>query len=335
MSNSFGTAFRITIFGQSHAPAIGVVMEGLPSGFKIDTERLAAFMSRRAPGNGAFSTPRSEKDLPEFISGLQNGITCGAPVTAIIHNTDQRSTDYDALKYIPRPGHADYTAMVKYGLEGRDGRGGGQFSGRLTAPLCIAGGICMQLLESAGVSVAARIVEIGGETLPDKMRAALEQAREAGDSLGGVIECVCANVPAGIGEPMFSGMENRISQAVFAVPAVKGIEFGAGFTASGLRGSENNDGFCIENGKIRTRGNNHGGILGGISSGMPIVFRAAIKPTPSIAGEQMSIDMKTMKSTTLSIGGRHDVCIVPRAVPCIEAAAAIAIYDAMREDGRI
>ena len=334
MSNSFGTSFRVTIFGQSHAPAIGVVMEGLPAGFEIDMERLAAFMARRAPGKGDFSTPRSEKDRPEFISGLADGRTCGAPVTAVIYNADQRSGDYAPLRYIPRPGHADYTAMVKYGLESRDASGGGQFSGRLTAPLCIAGGVCLQLLEARGVSIAARIINIGGETQPDKMRAALDAAKAEGDSLGGIIECVCAGVPAGVGEPMFDGMENRISRAVFAIPAVKGIEFGAGFLAAELRGSENNDAFYVENGRVRTRGNNHGGILGGITSGMPIVFRAAVKPTPSIARGQQSVDMKTMENVPLTIGGRHDVCIVPRAVPCVEAAAAIAIYDAMLESGR-
>jgi chorismate synthase len=331
MSNTIGSRYRFTIFGQSHAPAIGVTIEGLPAGFKPDMEALSAFLARRAPGKGPYSTPRKEADAPEFIAGLVDGVTCGAPVTAVIQNTNTRSGDYDELRRIPRPGHADYAAYVKYGTS-RDVAGGGQFSGRLTAPLCIAGGLALQLLAQEGISIRARIVSIGGETAPEAMNQALEAAKQAGDSLGGVIECVCQGVPAGLGEPMFGGMENRISQMVFGIPAVKGIEFGAGFAAATMRGSENNDPFYYDvSGAVRTRTNNHGGILGGITSGMPLVFRAAVKPTPSIGLEQDSIDLSTGQNTKLTVHGRHDPCIVPRAVPCMEAAAAAAIYDALLE----
>lgn len=332
MSNSFGSRYRFTIFGQSHAPAIGVTIEGLPAGFSPDMEALGAFLARRAPGQGPYSTPRKEADRPEFIAGLVDGHTCGAPVTAVIYNTNTRSGDYENLRRVPRPSHADYAAWVKYG-DARDVAGGGQFSGRLTAPLCVAGGLALQLLEQEGVSIRARILSIGGETEPEKMRSRLDGAKAAGDSLGGVIECVCQGVPAGLGEPMFGGMENRISQAVFAIPAVKGIEFGAGFAAAGLTGSQNNDPFYYDaSGVVRTRANNHGGILGGITSGMPIVFRAAVKPTPSIGIEQDSVDLTAGTNVKLTVSGRHDPCIVPRAVPCMEAAAACAVYDALLEN---
>lgn len=329
MSNSFGNCFRFTIFGQSHAPAIGVTMEGLPSGFEIDMEKLNAFMARRAPG-GRYSTPRKEADMPEFISGLVDGKTCGAPVTAIIRNNDTRSKDYEYMRTVPRPSHADYTAMVKYGPN-RDYAGGGQFSGRLTAPLCIAGGIAMQLLEKMGVSISARILSIGGEEDEKRMFELIDAVRAKGDSVGGLIGCSVYGLPAGLGEPMFGGMENRIAQAVFGIPAVKGIEFGAGFEAAGMFGSQCNDPFRVENGKVFTESNNHGGILGGISSGMPIEFRVAIKPTPSIAIEQRTVDLASGENCTLQIRGRHDPCIVPRAVPCVEAAAAVAVFDAYLE----
>jgi len=332
MGNSFGNKFRFTIFGQSHAPAIGVTIEGIPAGTEFDMEKLRAFMARRAPG-GKYSTSRKEGDEPVFVAGLNgDGLCCGSPLTALIYNKDARSGDYDKLKSVPRPGHADYTAMIKYG-DGRDHAGGGQFSGRLTAPLCIAGGIAIQLLEARGIKISSRALSIGGETREEEMYAAIEKARMEGDSVGGVIECVVSGVPAGVGEPMFGGLENRISQAVFAVPAVKGIEFGAGFAAANMRGSENNDPFVIRDGAVETEGNKHGGILGGISSGMPIVFRAAVKPTPSIAKAQRSVDMASGEETELSVGGRHDPCIVLRALPCMEAAAAVAVLDALMESG--
>ena len=348
MSSSYGENLRIHIFGESHGPAVGVTVEGIPAGERVDLEALQRFLDRRAPGRNAWSTPRTETDVPEFLSGLREGKTCGTPLTAILRNTNTRSGDYDALRDVPRPGHADYTAWVKYG-ESRDSRGGGHFSGRLTAPLCVAGGICLQLLAKEGITVLSRIAAIGGvrdegaltastaekafptvsDAAGEAMRSAIAAARAEGDSLGGIIECAVLGLPAGLGDPMFDGMENRIAAAVFAVPAVKGIEFGAGFAAAGLRGSENNDAFSVENGRIITESNHCGGVLGGITDGMPLTFRAAVKPTPSIARPQRSVDLTTGETVPLTVTGRHDPCIVPRAVPCIEAAAAIAVYDAL------
>lgn len=348
MSSSYGENIRLNIFGQSHSPAIGMTLEGIPAGEHIDLDQLQRFMERRAPGRRAYSTARREADAPEFLSGIRGEYTCGAPLTAIIRNGDTRSRDYAAFSSVPRPGHADYTAQVKY-FGYQDFAGGGHFSGRLTAPLCIAGGICLQILQRQGIEVISRIKSIGpvndsgpllsstagkdfptvDETAGKAMQAAVEEARLAGDSLGGLIECAVLGLPAGLGDPMFGGMENRIAAIVFGIPAVKGIEFGAGFDSARLRGSENNDSYIIEEGRVKTRSNNCGGILGGITDGMPLVFRAAIKPTPSIAREQDSVDMQKLVPAKLSVGGRHDPCIVPRAVPCIEAAAAIAVYDAL------
>lgn len=356
MSSSYGENLKLTIFGQSHSPAIGMTLEGLPAGTEIDMEALNAFLARRAPGQNAWSTARREADLPEFISGLKGNVTCGVPLTAIIRNTDTRSKDYAPFAETPRPGHADYTASVRYhGFQ--DPAGGGHFSGRMTAPLCIAGGVCLQILKSLGVEVISRIAMIGG--IPDRgellsstadkafptvddeqgkrMQAAIADAKIAGDSLGGMVECKVLGLPAGLGDPMFDGMENRIASLVFGIPAVKGVEFGAGFAVASMRGSENNDPFAVEDGKIVTATNHCGGILGGITTGMPLTFRAAFKPTPSIAIEQQSVKLSTMESARVTVGGRHDPCIVPRAVPVIEAAAAIAVYDAWlarRKDGR-
>ena len=323
-----------------------MTLDGLPAGLPVDMDKLQAFLNRRAPGQNDWSTPRKEEDRPEFLCGLKDGFTCGAPLTAIIHNNNTRPKDYSQLKITPRPGHADFTAERKYrGFQ--DYSGGGHFSGRLTAPLCIAGGVLKQMLESKGITVDARIESIAGirddspftasvadkrfpvvdDAVGEQMRQAIAAARAEGDSVGGVIECVVRGVPAGIGEPMFDGIENQIARAVFAVPAVKGIEFGAGFAAANMRGSENNDPFTVRDGRTETLTNNAGGILGGISNGMPVVFRAAVKPTPSIAKEQQSVNLNTMQPEALSITGRHDPCIVPRAVPVIEAAAALAISD--------
>ena len=348
MSSSYGQNIRLTIFGQSHSPAIGMTLEGLPAGEQIDFEALAAFLRRRAPGQNAWSTARKEADAPEFLSGLVGDTTCGTPLTAIIRNTDTRSKDYSVLAVTPRPGHADYTASVKYGGH-QDYAGGGHFSGRMTAPLCIAGGICLQLLKKEGITVISRIASIGGicdegellastaeKAFPtvndqrgDEMRRAIAVAKEEGDSLGGVVECAVLGLPAGLGDPMFDGMENRIASIVFGIPAVKGLEFGAGFAAANMRGSEHNDAFAVSDGTIITETNRCGGILGGITVGMPLVFRAAFKPTPSIAREQRTVNLQTMEAESLRIEGRHDPCIVPRAVPVVEAAAAIAIYDAL------
>lgn len=347
-----GDALELSIFGQSHSPAIGVTLSGLPAGFSIDMDELGAFLRRRAPGQNTWSTPRKEADLPEFLSGLVGNVTCGAPLCAVIRNTNTRSQDYNNLIDIPRPGHADYTAQVKFGGY-QDVAGGGHFSGRLTAPLCIAGGICKQLLAARGIEVMARIDAIAGiedtseflapvdrkdfpvtsDESAEHMKAAIAQARAEEDSVGGIIRCQITGVPAGLGDPMFGGLENKISQLAFAIPAVKGIEFGLGFAAAGLRGSENNDAYRVEDGRVVTETNHCGGILGGISNGMPIVFRLAVKPTPSIARTQKSVSLSAMQNAELNIHGRHDPCIVPRAVPCVEAAAAIAIYDALKASG--
>ena len=347
MSSTYGENLRLTIFGQSHSPAIGVTVEGLPAGLAIDMAALQAFLDRRAPGRDKNSTTRKEADMPEFLSGLTGNFTCGAPLTAIIRNTNTRSGDYSELEHKPRPGHADYTACVKYGPH-RDYAGGGHFSGRLTAPLCIAGGICLQLLAKEGITVRARIRSVADVTddapftasvahkpfptvsdaAGEEMQQRIADAKAACDSVGGVVECIVEGAPVGLGDPMFGGMENRIAQAVFGIGAVKGVEFGDGFEVAKLRGSENNDPFRVEDGKIVTTTNHCGGILGGITNGMPIVVRAAFKPTPSIGMEQNTVDLRTMENTRLTIHGRHDPCIVHRAVPCVEAAVAIAVYDA-------
>ena len=344
----YGEFLHLTIFGQSHAPAIGMILEGLPAGETIDMAALQTFLDRRAPGRNDWSTPRKEADQPEFLSGLVGNVTCGAPLTAIIRNTNTRSGDYDGLSVVPRPGHADYTAGVKYGGHA-DFAGGGAFSGRLTAPLCIAGGICLQLLKKQGIEVISRIASIGSvedvtpltvstadkpfpvvdDAVGETMRAEIAAAKAEDDSVGGIVECAVLGLPVGLGGPLFDGMEGRISSIVFGIPAVKGIEFGIGFGAARLRGSENNDPFVVENGTVRTTTNHCGGILGGITNGMPLTFRAAFKPTPSIAKEQQSVNLNTLTPEILRVRGRHDPCIVPRAVPCIEAAVAIAVYDAL------
>lgn len=347
MSSSFGNNLKLTIFGESHSKGIGMTLEGIPAGTVIDEEELNAFLQRRAPGRNAYSTPRKEGDMPEFICGVKNGVTTGTPITAIIMNNDTRSGDYDELKIVPRPGHADYTAEVKYNGY-QDYAGGGHFSGRLTAPLCIAGGIVKQILERENVEIITRIASIGNvcdkgeltESTADKdfpvvdresgeaMKEEILKASAEGDSVGGIVECVVKGLPAGIGDPIFDGMENRIASAIFGIPAVKGIEFGRGFAAASLRGSENNDPFTVSEGKVVTQTNNAGGILGGITNGMPLTFRVAFKPTPSIARPQTSVNLRKMEETVLEVKGRHDPCIVLRAVPCVEAAAAVAIYDA-------
>ncbi|MBE5772792.1 MAG: chorismate synthase [Clostridiales bacterium] len=358
MSNSIGNTYRVQIFGQSHSPMIGAVIEGIPAGIVPDMEYIQAFMARRAPG-GALSTKRKEADIPTIISGLnEKGETCGAPLCITIANTDHRSQDYDSLKDVPRPGHADYTAFVKFGGH-NDIRGGGQFSGRLTAPWCFAGALAMQMLEAKNVRIRARIRSIAGiDDAPvdfanppldeisaeglacidpkaaEKMAAAIEKAREDLDSVGGVIECFITGLPAGLGDPMFDGIENRLARALFGIPGVRGVEFGEGFAAAGMKGSEHNDPFRVDaSGGIVTETNRHAGILGGITSGMPVVARIAIKPTPSISREQPSVSLKQNENATLAVRGRHDPCIVPRTVPVMEAAVACVIFDIMNESG--
>jgi len=355
MSSQYGKKLRVSIFGQSHSPAIGVSVDGLPAGIKIDTDELKAFLKRRAPGQSDISTARTENDAPEILSGLAGGVTCGAPLAIIIRNGDARSADYHELRDIPRPSHADYAAHIKYGGH-QDVAGGGHFSGRLTAPLCAAGGVCLQMLRGLGIHIGAHILRIGGveddpfdpvnisagdfgaihkNPLPvlkleagESMRLQILEAREKGDSVGGVIECAAIGLPAGLGDPMFDGIENRIAGIVFGIPGAKGIEFGSGFAGAGRRGSENNDSFYMDGKNVKTRTNNSGGILGGITNGMPVLFRVAFKPTPSIGKEQNSVSLSREEDAVLLIKGRHDPCIVPRAVPCVEAAAAIALYDA-------
>jgi len=357
MSSFWRSRLDLAIFGQSHAPGIGMTLDGLPPGEAIDMERLQAFLGRRAPGRFPWSTSRKEEDAPEFICGLVGGKTCGAPITAIIRNSDTRSGDYAQHADIPRPGHADYTAHVKYGGH-QDSAGGGHFSGRLTAALCIAGGICLQILERRGVAIGAQITHIGWEkavraldwisadkdalaklremdfpTLDresaQRMIKEIESAKNKGNSVGGGIQCAVYGLPPGLGDPIFGGMENRVASLAFGVPALKGIEFGTGFGAADWEGSEHNDPFYFDGDTVKTTTNNHGGILGGITTGMPLIFQVAIKPTPSIAREQQSVSLSRKESATLKVKGRHDPCIVPRAVPCIEAVAAIAVLDAI------
>lgn len=354
MASYLGEHIHVSVFGQSHSPAIGVVVDGLPAGEKVDMEELGRFLKRRAPGQSPTSTPRKEADLPHFLSGLVDDVTCGAPLAALIENTNTRSQDYEQLRDKPRPGHADFTAQVKYGGF-QDVAGGGHFSGRLTAPLCIAGGICLQILKRRGIEVAAHIASIAGqadrlfdpmgestETLEalkrapfpvldekagELMRKAIFEAKEDRDSVGGIVECLVTGVPAGLGDPMFGGMENRLAAALFGIPAVKGVEFGEGFGVAKLRGSQNNDPFTVKDGKIVTETNHAGGILGGITNGMPLIFRLAVKPTPSISKPQKTVSLSENRVEELVITGRHDPCIVPRAVPVVEAVTALVLSD--------
>ncbi len=329
----FGERFRVSVFGKSHGPAIGCTIEGAPHGFLLDVEELQKFLDRRAPGRSKTSTSRKEADKVEFLSGLnEHSRFEGSPVTAIIRNTDTRSQDYSELSEVPRPGHADYSAMLKYDGHG-DLRGGGHFSGRLTAPICIAGGIAKQILKKKfNCGIETRLEEVGGclTSLRDPEKVILE-AKKAGDSVGGVVSCLVFNFPAKVGGPLFDGLEGKIAQAVFGIPAVKGVEFGLGFRGARLRGSQNNDELFVNDaGEIEAVSNNSGGILGGISSGLRLItFRVAFKPTPSISKPQMSVNMKKMETVEkLVIKGRHDPCVAVRAMPVVEAAAAIALYDA-------
>lgn len=353
MSSTFGRKIKISVFGQSHSGGIGVVIDGLPAGERIDPDALAAFMARRAPGQGSYSTARKEADVPEILSGLVDGITCGAPLCTLIRNTDTRSGDYANLRDLPRPGHADYAANLRY-CGYQDVRGGGHFSGRLTAPLCVAGGIAKQILSRRGIEIGAHIASIGGiaddpfdpvkltaadfvpvgrafpvrnEAAGERMLALIADCRAAGDSVGGAVECGAVGFPAGIGDPMFDGIENALAAAIFGIPAVKGLEFGDGFAVAALRGSQNNDPYRMDGERVVTATNHAGGITGGISTGMPILFRAAIKPTPSIAMEQESVSLSRGENAPLKIVGRHDPCIVPRAVPVFEAVTAAVLLD--------
>ena len=359
MSSEFGTTLRVSVFGESHGRAIGVTMQNLPAGESIDLNTLEAFLERRRPGKNALSTARNEPDRPVFLSGLFEGKTTGSPLTAIIENRDARSGDYAELADKPRPGHADYTAFLKWGGKA-DMRGGGHFSGRLTAPICIAGGIAKQILARKNVFVGAHLSAVAGvmdeafPLSPDQamfdeiaqknfpvlddargclMQEAILSASRAGDSVGGIIECAAVGFPAGIGSPMFDGIENRLSSALFGIPAVKGLEFGAGFAAATMRGSEHNDPYRMdEQGNITTTTNHAGGLLGGISTGQPIVLRVAIKPTASIAIPQQTISLSKHENAELIVKGRHDPCIAHRAVPVVEAITALVLLDFLLEE---
>ena len=331
------------------------MIDGLPAGEKVDMDLVQAFLARRAPGS-ALSTPRKEADLPRVLSGIVNGATCGAPISAIIENTNIRSGDYEKLRDLPRPSHSDYPAFIKYGAY-HDIRGGGHFSARLTAPLCFAGAICLQILKRRGISIGAHIAAIGdvldtpfdpltgsselfsalasrpipviSESAGLRMQAEIQAARAAQDSIGGIVECAAAGLPAGLGSPIFGGVENRLSSILFGIPAVRGIEFGAGFAAAKMRGSEHNDAYCYDGTVVKTRTNRHGGVLGGLATGMPLLFRLACKPTPSISQEQDTVSLSRGVDAKLCIEGRHDPCVVLRAVPVVEAATAIALMDLM------
>lgn len=353
MSSVWGNNIKISIFGESHGKAVGVTIHNLPSGVELDSEKIMRFMSRRCPGKNDLGTPRKEADIPEIISGICNGYTTGTPLTALINNCDTKSHDYENISNLARPSHADYAGYVRY--KGyNDKNGGGHFSGRLTAPLVFAGAVCFQILEQKGICIGSHINAI--ETISDDSFDAIkvnkeqltlltekdfpvindEKGRlmqknilgmnEEKDSLGGIIECAIVGVKAGLGSPMFEGIENRLSSIIFGIPAVKGIEFGLGFDITKIRGSKANDEIYYD-GKVKTTTNNNGGITGGISNGMPIIFRVAVKPTPSIARPQKTINMKTLENSVVEIKGRHDPCIVLRALPCVEAAAAICVLD--------
>lgn len=346
---------RYSLFGESHGPAIGIVLQNVPSGLALDMDFIESEMARRAPGSSPLATARKEKDSVEIVSGLFEGRATGTPLCGLIRNTDMRSRDYAATRWLARPGHADFTANMRYkGFE--DYRGGGHFSGRLTAPLVFAGAVAKLALRERGIGVYARIRQVEQvEDIPldlacpdvdalrtvrqkafpavddlrgEAMQAAILKARGEGDSVGGIIECFVLGMPAGLGSPDFDeNIESHIARHVFAVPAVKGLEFGAGFGFASMRGSLANDVFVPGEPGLKTRTNNNGGINGGISNSMPIVFRVAVKPTPSIAREQETVDMSTGEASRLVITGRHDPCILPRAVPVIEAAAALAMSE--------
>lgn len=358
MSSSIGERVKVTLFGQSHGEAVGVVVDGLPAGEPVDMAWLQAFLDRRAPGRDVFSSARQERDVPRVLSGLVAGVTCGAPLCAVIDNEDARSEVYATLRDLPRPGHADYPAHARYRGHA-DLRGGGHLSGRLTAPLCLAGGIALQLLTRRGIAVGAHALAIGGvqdrafdavcpppaelsgpgekafpvldDAAGERMCDAIAAAKADGDSLGGIVECCVTGLPIGLGSPIFGGVESRLSQMLFGIPAVRGVSFGAGFEAAGMTGSQHNDPYVLQDGKIVTETNRHGGVLGGITTGMPLRVQVAFKPTPSVSIPQRTVRLSTMAEEMVTTSGRHDPCIVPRAVPCVEAAVALTLLDLLLE----
>ena len=357
--NSIGKEFVVTTFGESHGKVVGVVVDGCPAGLPISEMDFQLELDRRIPAEPKIVSARVEKDTAQILSGVFNGFTTGAPIAVMVENKETSSSDYEAIKDLPRPGHSDYPARIKYGGF-NDYRGGGRFSGRVTVALIMAGTIAKKLLGKFDVDVLAYTSAIGqvktdrkfsaeeirknryvaASRCPDlacgeKMEAAIIKARKEGDSLGGIIEVLALGIPVGVGEPLFDSLDADLAKALFAVPAVKGVEFGVGFAAAQLKGSENNDAYQIEDGEISSSTDNAGGILGGLSSGMPLMVRVAIKPTPSIAKEQKTVNLSKMENASLSVKGRHDPCVVPKAVPAIEAAVAITLADHMIRSGFI
>lgn len=351
--NEIGSRYRVGIFGTSHGPCIGAKVEGCPAGSRISEAVIQAELDRRSPGKGPLTTPRRERDRLEIVSGIRDGRATGGPIVGLVRNVDTDSSAYEAFKRVPRPGHADYPAMLKYGGH-HDYRGGGQFSGRMTAALVIAGAIARQVVEKKGVALLAQTVQIGNVKVKkefplsiaeravrasavacaDREAAALMteeivRAHEGNDSVGGIVKCTVIGLPVGVGEPFFASMESVLSAMMYSIPGVKGVEFGSGFACAAMLGSEHNDAYAIRGGKIITKTNNAGGILGGLSTGMPVEFRVAFKPTSSIGKPQMSVDLVDKKPVELEIKGRHDPCIVPRAVPVVENATACVILDLM------
>lgn len=356
MSGMWGNKIKLSIFGESHGSAIGITIDGLNPGEELDLEYIKSEMARRAPGNSNLSTPRKEKDSFKILSGYFNGRTTGTPLCAIIENTNTKSKDYSKIKDVMRPGHADYTGFLKY--EGyNDYRGGGHFSGRITAPLVFAGAVAKQILKKEEIIIASHIKSIGNiedeyfdkvniteealekllkERFPvlndkkaDEMKESILKAKKELDSIGGTVETAVINMPKGLGNPFFDSVESVLAHMLFSIPAVKGVEFGEGFNISKMKGSEANDEMYIKEDTVKTYTNNNGGIVGGITNGMPLIFRTAFKPTPSIAKKQNTIDVSSMENTSIEIVGRHDPCIVPRAVPVVEAAAALVLLDFM------
>ncbi len=359
MSGIWGRRLKISLFGESHGGAIGVTIHGLPGGFRPDLEEIRRHMARRRPGQSRVTTSRQEADAFEIVSGFFEEKTTGTPLTCLIRNQDQKSAHYETFRHVVRPGHGDWPGKVKYNRS-EDFRGGGHFSGRITAPLVFAGSLVRQLLEKEGIRIGAHMEEVAGirdgrfqNAWPDagllddltrrpkpllngdlwpSMEEAIMAARRDGDSVGGVVECAATGVPAGLGDPFFDSLESCLATLLFSIPAVKGLEFGDGFGLAGMRGSQSNDPYGIRDGRVETLSNHNGGITGGISNGAPVVFRVAIKATPSISLPQKTVDLERMEETTLVIEGRHDPCIVPRAVPVVEAAAALALYDALESE---
>lgn len=360
MSSRIGHNIQVQVFGESHGPAIGLVIDGLPAGIPLDHEAISRQMARRAPGSGRHVTQRREPDHPQYLSGVYQDHTTGSPLCAIISNTDTRSEDYAPLADLPRPSHADYNAQVKYGGHA-DMRGGGHFSGRLTAPLVLAGAICAGALKDQGIEVGAHLIQVGNVKAPpvdaravsaqdlqalrtapmgiadEKARQAAEallaEVRADGDSVGGLVECAVVGLPQGLGNPMADGLENRLAAAIFAIPGVRGIAFGAGFDACAMRGSAHNDPYDLDQGKIMPRTNRAGGVLGGISTGLPLISQVTFKPTPSIAQAQDSVRLSTGQPEKLIIAGRHDPCIAIRAIPVVEAVTAIVLLDLLYDKG--